>query len=235
LARFTGNKTVKFRIPHFTDIYVRPGQSDIAAVRKIFAMREYDTEHLGEPNRRIASRYAEIVNSGKVPVVVDAGANVGAAAIWFRSKYPKAYVVAIEPDTNNLDVLRLNANADDHISVIEAGVGAASGFGRLQEGKFGWETRIERASCGVPIVSMNEAFAIREKGVPFIAKIDIEGFELDLFLDNLEWLNSVFVVMIEPHDWMLPGKKTSRSFQIAMAKHEFELFISGENLVYIRA
>jgi len=81
---------------------------------------------------------------------------------------------------------------------------------------------------------MADAFAKVAGGIPFIAKIDIEGFESDLFSANVEWLNDVSMVIIEPHDWMLPGKKTSRSFQAAMGRHDFEIFISGENLIYIR-
>jgi FkbM family methyltransferase len=206
----------------------------VDVVRQIFGEKEYDTEELLEPNSRIMKRYSEILSLGKLPIIVDAGANVGATAIWFRTKYPEAKVVAIEPDEKNLDVLRLNSECDDRISVIAAGVGATSGFATVQEATQGYATKVVRSSDGVPIVSMNEAFEMTEGGMPFIAKIDIEGFESDLFSSNLDWLDNVFAVMIEPHDWMLPGKMTSRSFQCAMARHNFELFIRGENLIYVR-
>lgn len=42
------------------------------------------------------------------------------------------------------------------------------------------------------------------------------------------------MVIIEPHDWMLPGQLSSRSFQQAMARHLFELFMRGENIFYVR-
>ena len=42
------------------------------------------------------------------------------------------------------------------------------------------------------------------------------------------------VVIIEPHDWMLPGSATSRTFQRALLERDFELLISGENLVFVR-
>jgi len=78
---------------------------------------------------------------------------------------------------------------------------------------------------------MAEAFGM---GVPFIAKIDIEGFESDLFSANTQWLADTFVVFIEPHDWLLPGKCTSRSFQAAMGEEDYEIYLSGEILTYIR-
>jgi hypothetical protein len=68
----------------------------------------------------------------------------------------------------------------------------------------------------------------------FIAKIDIEGFEDDLFSDNTRWVDDVEVIIIEPHDWLFPGTGTSRNFQRAISKRPFEVVISGENLVYIR-
>jgi hypothetical protein len=82
---------------------------------------------------------------------------------------------------------------------------------------------------------MAEALAMVPNGTLFIAKIDIEGFEGDLFSDNIGWLKDVYAVYIEPHDWLLPGKATSRNFQRAMGDLDFEIYISGENLLYVRA
>jgi hypothetical protein len=33
---------------------------------------------------------------------------------------------------------------------------------------------------------------------------------------------------------MFPGKSTSRSFQAALGARPFELFLRGENIVYVR-
>ena len=65
-------------------------------------------------------------------------------------------------------------------------------------------------------------------------KVDIEGFEADLFQGDLGWLDTAEVVIIEPHDWMMPGAGTSRNFQKAMLDRDFEMVISGENLVYLK-
>jgi hypothetical protein len=92
----------------------------------------------------------------------------------------------------------------------------------------------ERADHGCPIVTIDELVHSITRGVPFIVKVDIEGFENDLFSKNLGWLNDAFAVFIELHDWMLPGQYTSRSFQKAMAAEEFEILLRGENLIYVR-
>jgi hypothetical protein len=71
-------------------------------------------------------------------------------------------------------------------------------------------------------------------GVPFIAKVDIEGFESELSAKKHRLANDHFMVIIEPHDYQFPGMRTSPSFQSAMANHDFEIFISGDNLIYVR-
>jgi hypothetical protein len=81
---------------------------------------------------------------------------------------------------------------------------------------------------------MANAFARVRDGTPFIAKIDIEGFESDLFAENTDWLKEVYMVVIEPHDWLMPGERTSRAFQVVMSRFEFEIFVSGDNLIYVR-
>lgn len=92
----------------------------------------------------------------------------------------------------------------------------------------------KRTDSGIAIVTVDHVLAEVPGGIPFIIKIDIEGFESDLLKTNLDWIAQAYVVMIEPHDWMLPGHMTSRAFQQAMAVHPFEMFIRGENILYVR-
>jgi hypothetical protein len=117
---------------------------------------------------------------------------------------------------------------------MEAAIGAERGFAGLSSRGLAWAVQTERAEAGVPIVTVNDAFEASGGDVPFFVKIDIEGFENDLFASNTDWLARCYMVAIEPHDWMLPGKMTSRTFQQAMARYPFELFLRGENLLYVR-
>jgi FkbM family methyltransferase len=232
LPRLTGAYTAAVYIPGVGRIHMRVGQSDVAVVRQIFLQNEYE---LAEAiHARVAARYAEIMSSGRKPVIVDAGANIGAASIWFRMRYPGTAVVAVEPDPENLRVLRLNVEGRQEIIVVPAAIGSREGLVRIEDHGPGWSTRTKREESGVPVITMADAFARVRDGVPFIAKIDIEGFESDLFAENTDWLNEVYMVAIEPHDWLLPGERTSRAFQVAMSRFEFEIFVSGENLIYVR-
>ena len=67
-----------------------------------------------------------------------------------------------------------------------------------------------------------------------IVKIDIEGFESDLFSSNLDWIDETTAIVIEPHDWMIPGAGTSRTLQQAVMRGDRELLILGENLALVK-
>lgn len=210
-------------------IHVRHGDSDLHVVRQVFKDKQYDIG--ASLKQRAEQHYADILRSGKVPTIVDAGANIGAASIWFKNAYPNAHIIAVEPEPGNISVLLKNAG--QRISVRQAAIGSSPGFVAVKNEGLGWAAQTERSESGTPIVTMSELFA-EGNGAAFIAKIDIEGFEDDLFSKNLEWLDEIFLIYVEPHDWLLPGKGTSRTFQRAMGERDFEILISGENLVYVR-
>ena len=118
--------------------------------------------------------------------------------------------------------------------VSAAAIGCESGHVQLVDEGMGWAVKTERASSGLPVVTLDDAFAASGGDTPFIVKIDIEGFERDLFSANLDWLARTYVVCIELHDWMLPGELSSHNVQKAIAQHPFELFMCGENIFYVR-
>ena len=68
----------------------------------------------------------------------------------------------------------------------------------------------------------------KDKAAPFICKIDIEGGEANLFKCNYSWLERFPLVIIELHDWLLPGESNSRNF--LKAALEFDFVYRDENL-----
>lgn len=233
LARLRSRPCV-LQVPGIGPVHVRTGNSDVATLRQIFRDREYDLDHPAEMGTRIQRRYHESLAAGRWPIIVDAGANIGASALYFESCFPEARIVSIEPDPHNCAMLRRNVGGRPNHVVMEAAIGANPGFVTLSNQALGWAVRSERAESGFPIVTVEDAFRASGGDDPLIVKIDIEGFESDLFADNLDWIAKTPVIAVEPHDWMLPGKMTSASFQKALAAHDFEIYIKGENLLYVR-
>jgi FkbM family methyltransferase len=215
-------------------VAVRIDGSDLSTFKQVFQDREYDLSKLGQAADRVQARYAVIRAAGKTPIIIDAGANVGAASRWFAKAFPVAAIVAIEPEPGNAAILRQNVACFPNITVLEAAIASQPGAIALAASSTGWDVQTERSETGgIRAVTIPEALAQVPGGVPFIAKIDIEGFESDLFAENLDWIDMMAMLVIEPHDWMLPGRFSSASFQKAMGERRFELFINGENLIYV--
>ena len=217
-------------------VWLRPGTTDDEVFRQVFSGREYELRSL----RRYAAILAHhdaMLAAGRTPVIVDAGANIGAASLWFSAAFPRAHVVAVEPDAGNAAMCRRNCTGRPAIDVVEAAIGSMPGGVTLHNpsGK-AWAPRSERSAGGeIRIVTIPDMVAAVPNGRLFIAKVDIEGFESDLFAANTGWIDDIAVLIIELHDWMRPGGGTSFALQQAMAERRFEIVISGENLVYINA
>jgi hypothetical protein len=62
----------------------------------------------------------------------------------------------------------------------------------------------------------------------------LKDFESDLFAENTHWLDDVYAIYIELHDWHFPGMMKTKNFQSAIATQEFEIFICGKHLLYVR-
>jgi FkbM family methyltransferase len=186
--------------------------------------------------KNIMAAYNRVLGQGEVPIIIDAGANIGAAALWFARAFPEAVILAIEPEPENAKLCRRNAASARTVTVIEAALGAASGHVSLTAERESWAFKTVRSHEGeIPIVTIPELVSSIPHGRLFAAKIDIEGFEAEVFLQNTAWLDDLTFLFLEPHDWLLPGAKTSREFQRRVAQCDFDLLVSGENLLYVSA
>jgi FkbM family methyltransferase len=233
VARFSPDKIAIVQVSDFGPAFLRYGESDAEVVRQVVGHLHYDVGPAVKP--RVLSRYQAIVDSGRVPVIIDAGANIGVASLWFARQYPDAIIAAVEPEPGNFSILEKNATLQPRVKPINAAIGSTAGFVQIENESLGWAARTTRASTGVPIITIEDILGGIENAELLIVKIDIEGFESDLFSSSTDWLSKAFLVYIEPHDWLFPGKGTSFTFQRAMVQEEFELHLCGENLAYVRA
>ena len=214
-------------------IRVRRGTSDLEVVRQVWRDEQYVIPQAVQAAR--LKRYeAAIRDAGKVPVIVDAGANIGAAALWFAREWPQAQIVAVEPDPANAAMARQNCAGIDRIEVVEAAIGGEGGFVSVDSEVEAYAVTTARADSGCRVVTVGDCVAKVDGGELFAVKVDIEGFEDDLFAANTGWLDRVALVYIEPHDHIFPDRGTSRNFQAEMGRRDFDLLIRGENLIYIR-
>jgi FkbM family methyltransferase len=215
----------------FGTLFFRPADSDLLTFWHTLGAGEYNLAHFAHHASLVKAAYDGIRQRGRTPVIVDAGANIGAASIWFSLQFPEARIIAVEPDPANARLCRLNTEGRN-VEVVEAAIGASSGSVSLVSAEQSWGVQTVRGG-DVPIVTVPQLLDRIEGAELLIAKIDIEGFESDLFAEATDWLETVSAIFVEPHDWMLPGRGTSRSFRQAIGP-EFDMLISGENLIFVR-
>lgn len=226
----------RVRIKGVGEMTLRPHSMDAAVVSQVFSLLQYDTSQFPQ-HQQIEQEYRNILARGHRPLIVDLGANNGASARWFAKLYPEADIVAVEPDAGNARMCRLNTQGYP-VEVIEAAVGCEPGRVALDTSSAAsvsfTTTRAENGD--IRVVTVGEILAEhRPDHELFIVKIDIEGFEEDLFSANTEWVSDAYVIIIEPHDQKFPNRATSRPLQETMAALDFQILISGENLVYVRS
>src|SRR6201993_1535558 len=70
--------------------------ADFGVYYQVFINKDYDLARFAF-GQRIVDSYESLVGQKKQPLIVDAGANIGASAVWFATLFPKSKLVAIEP------------------------------------------------------------------------------------------------------------------------------------------
>lgn len=230
-----GKRLHRVQVPRVGPMWVRFQGSDASVLRQVFAGRAYDLSRYRQ-HAQLRAAIDKIVAAGRRPLILDAGANIGASSVWFALRYPEAVVVAVEPDPANLEIARRNIARFPNIVLAPAAIGGESGAVNVLAHKSGEATRTERAMSGeTPILTVADAVALAGPATELlIAKVDIEGFEADLFAHNLDWIDGISALLIELHDWMLPGQHSSASLQRAMFNRGFEMLVRGECVFFVR-
>jgi len=202
-------------------------------LRQVFVSREYDLDRFPQ-GKIVRGAYNDMLHRHRTPLIIDAGANAGYTSRYFAQMYPQAQIFAVEPEAGNAALCRANVANLKQVNVVEAAIGSRPGHVSVEHTVgASWGTRTQRSESGVPIVTIDELRARIRDSELLIVKVDIEGFESDLFL-NPTWIAETLTVIVEPHDWMLPGEGTSRALQRAMLREDCELLISGDNIIWIR-
>jgi FkbM family methyltransferase len=141
---------------------------------------------------------------GDARLVVDAGSNIGLAAIDFALRCPHARIVAIEPDPTALTKLVRNVRAFPQISVAPVALAASSGLRPFWSGPATWASGFSRTASHqalivVPTKTLDQVLI--EAGFfddIDILKLDVEGAEREV-LSSFTGLGSTRMVIGEVH------------------------------------
>lgn len=131
--------------------------------------------------------------------VVDLGANIGLTSLWLRGRYEVDRIVAVEPSTDNVRVLRKNL-PHACVTVIHAAVGPEDGIACFATSAQSHLGRVASVGSRVRQVSMHTVLdALAPATTIDLLKVDIEGAETQLFSGDLTWLTRVRSIVIEIH------------------------------------
>ena len=168
-------------------VVVRGRTSDVTVFYEIFALRIYKI-----PKAEIRS-------------VIDLGANVGYASIYFAHFCPNAHIVAVEPEHSNYQSLAENTQNIKNISCVHAAIWPQETQLSLQNPSApNWSFHYEetaKTSTG-PIIKTETLPGLMKKYQLKrinLLKIDNKGGEKNLFASNTDWLQHVDCLQIEIH------------------------------------
>ncbi|MFH6785302.1 MULTISPECIES: FkbM family methyltransferase [Methylobacterium] len=210
------------------EVAIRLGTTDMAVFEQVFVAREYESAALPSSARTI----------------IDLGANVGYASIYFGLRYPEASITMVEPDRANLDAAIENTRAlgprvTAHHAAIWSDDGVVSLRRQGEDGasleSWGFQTSRNAVPDGEVVPSMTMSSIMRASGCAEvdILKVDIEGAEIELMSDgDTGWLSAVGMIIVETHDRFRPG--SDAAVRGALATLFEELPPQGENLIFRR-
>ncbi len=151
-------------------------------------------------------------------IIVDAGANIGLASVWYANQYPQARILAIEPEKANYEMLRKNTVPYSNITPVRAALWKADCELRLSESRDGvWDfwgfqvtqsedQRVSKANgCSVLGITVNTLMENNGIGYIDLLKVDVEGAEKELFENSATWIDHVGGIAIETHDRFKKG------------------------------
>ncbi len=228
-------KVVNVSLPDGHRLFVRKRTSDAMIFRQIFLDRESDFMVFPQ-NVAVRDKYQNILAHGRKPLIIDCGANTGASSIFFALLFPKALVLALEPSDDSSEILSRNAGLYESIIPVRAGIWDKQTHLKIVNRTakpFAYQTSEcaegdePGAVAGLTVPGLLQEFPDSE---PLLIKIDIEGAEKALFRSNTSWVEGMPLLILEPHDWMLPQRRSSADFFSVVARMRCDILIRGENL-----
>ena len=208
---------------------------DFDTILEIFGLESYNLN-----NHKLFKELLKKYGSDKLKskLIIDCGANIGCSSIYFQKIVENSKIIAIEPDKKNYELLKKNFSEYKGILINSAVANSKENY-EILENENKRAIRVNDVSDGD-----NKTVTIKEiiqnynnDDIHFILKIDIEGFEKNLFEKNSNWVFEFDIIIIEIHDYLYPKQKISETFFRTIYKnktHNYDCVLQGENLIFYK-
>ena len=201
-------------------VYLRFGTTDIDVFDQIFTQGEFSKLKLDNTK-----------------IIFDAGSNIGLSTVYFSHLFPSARIFSIEPEKGNLDIMKLNLEKLNNVTVVDKALWFQNDILSINDrgtGNWGFNvTKNDEISNSnlTDAVSINELMREFEIQKIDIVKLDIEGAEKEVFENNYDhWIKNTRLILVEVHDYINP--KASQAIFTTIINYDFHFEIMGEYLVF---
>lgn len=200
--------------------FLRNNKTDAGIFKQVFIDKQYEIPIHFEPQ-----------------TIIDAGANIGLAALYFAGKFPHAKIVALEPDTENFELAKKNTQNNSRIIMLQKGVWDKETYleivdDTVSKDAFMVKESKERTDNRIEAITLDAIMQQQGWQGIDILKIDIEGAEKEVFSGNYQnWLPYTRIIFVEVHDGMKKG--ASKAVFNAISKYNFSFSMKHENLIFI--
>ena len=204
-------------------VHLRNGTTDIVVFTDVFI----DKEH-------------EKTIQGDIANIVDCGANIGLASLYFLNKYPGAHLVAIEPESSNYEILRKNIEPYSNTKLLKRGVWKRSCYLNIVDnldGNHAFSVEESESETELLAISIPDLIEMFDSRYIDLIKIDIEGAEEVVFDKKEDWFKRLDNIFLEIHESKKPGitnrivSLLSQEFTVSKTKeyHHFQRIKNSSN------
>ena len=185
------------------ELVVTDAQSFLAVYWAFFKRQEY-----------------QFVSSTESPLIVDCGANVGLGVRYWKQLYPRARVIAYEPDPESFAALQKNTRDLTDVRLRQEAVWTVDGPMQFAatgaDGGHLATVSLDRAPTQEVTVS---ATRLRDQLVEPVEllKLDIEGAEIDVLADCRDQLALVRNLFVEFHSFHAQPQRLQAFFGVLEA------------------
>jgi len=154
-------------------------------------------------------RALDFTAASPAPRILDCGANIGVASLFFRRRYPGARITAFEADPALFALLDANLDANGAATVERRNVALWTSTGRLTFCSEGSDSGMIEALPGavdgrsvvVPSVRLRDV--IEAESSIDLLKVDIEGAESEFITPDNPFLARIDRLVVEVHKWVI--------------------------------
>ncbi len=208
---------LKMKSPYSCDVRLRGIGSDFFTFGEMFCERVYEPVLSVLPNCK---------------TIIDIGANIGLGSIYFAAHFRNAMILAVEANPITCNICEKNLSSliaqgqckVRNVAVWDKACMLTSTQSPSLDSSNSFSVREPNGDCdtSVTIVGLPIAELIEESGFDHVdlLKIDVEGAEVPIFNGDVNWLDTVDVLVVEFHR---DGRQQCR-FDKELRARNFQIF-----------